>query len=318
MYPDTMRGFAPEVRGVASSNARVSIRQNNNEIYRTSVAAGPFVINDLYSLSSGGDLQVIVTEADGTEQTFTVPYSSVPILQRQGQVRYGITAGRYLSSSQYTSPAFAQGTLLRGLPHDITAYGGLQLAGKYRALAAGVGANLGRWGALSADITHADSILADGSHHVGQSVRFLYSRSLVSTGTTFQLAGYRYSTQGFHTLDETVLKGMSGWRYENGVVDAAGRRVERDWSGVYNLYNSRREQLRPRFPSRQESWGLSTLPGVIRPSGTAETQQIHFRPCSAAWRGRMPRQALPFSCLMARIPLFSPCRTAAHLRNITW
>jgi len=37
------------------------------------------------------------------------------------------------------------------------------------------------------------------------------------------LTGYRYSTKGFHTLEETALKGMNGWRYDDDTVDPDGR-----------------------------------------------------------------------------------------------
>ncbi len=262
MYPDTMRGYAPVIRGTASSNAQVSVRQSGNEIYRTFVAPGAFVIRDLYPLSSGGDLDVTVTEADGTKRTFTVPYSSLPVLQRQGHVRYGITAGRYRSSSdRYDAPSFVQGTLLRGLPHNVTAYGGTQLADRYTAVTAGAGLNMGAWGAVSADVTHAGSTLADGSRHEGQSLRFMYGRSLVSTGTTVQLAGYRYSTQGFHTLEETALKGMSGWLYDDSEVDAAGRPVKRSWTGYYNMYSNRRERVQVTLSQRLGKAGSLYLTG---------------------------------------------------------
>ncbi len=48
MYPESQRGYAPTVRGIANSNARVVIRQNGNTIYETNVATGAFEINDLY------------------------------------------------------------------------------------------------------------------------------------------------------------------------------------------------------------------------------------------------------------------------------
>lgn len=262
MYPDTMRGFAPEIKGSANSNAQVSVRQNGNVIYRTFVAPGAFVIKDLYPVSSGGDLDVTVTEADGASRTFTVPYSSLPVLQRQGHARYGLTAGRYRNTSdRYTAPAFAQGSLLWGLPHNITAYGGAQLADRYRALALGAGLNMGVWGAVSADITQADSTLTDGSRHEGQSVRFLYGRSLISTGTTFELVGYRYSTQGFHTLDETALKDMSGWMYDADEVDAAGRPVKRSWINHYNLYSNKRERIQASISQRIGDQGSLWLTG---------------------------------------------------------
>lgn len=37
MLPDSMRGYAPTIRGVAATNARVSVMQNGHEIYQTTV-----------------------------------------------------------------------------------------------------------------------------------------------------------------------------------------------------------------------------------------------------------------------------------------
>jgi outer membrane usher protein len=42
MFPDGMRSYAPEIRGVAQSNALVTVRQGNNIIYQTTVPPGPF------------------------------------------------------------------------------------------------------------------------------------------------------------------------------------------------------------------------------------------------------------------------------------
>ncbi|AHF77002.1 Fimbrial biogenesis outer membrane usher protein [Sodalis praecaptivus] len=263
MLPDTRRGFAPVIKGTAQGNAQVSIRQNGHVIYQTFVPPGAFTIDDLYPVSSGGDLVVTVTEADGGTQVFTVPYSSVPMLQREGVVKYGVTAGHYRNSSdRYTDPAFAQASVLWGLPHNLTTYGGVQLSDNYRAAALGAGINLGAWGALSADVTQANSTLADGSDHQGQSLRFLYGRSLNQLGTTFQLAGYRYSTQGFHTLDETALKGMRGWLTDGQEVDAEGRPVKRPYTDYYNLYNNKRERLQVNISQRLGSLGSLYLSGT--------------------------------------------------------
>lgn len=48
MSPESLHGYAPVVRGIARSNAQVTIRQNGYIIYQTEVAAGPFEITDLY------------------------------------------------------------------------------------------------------------------------------------------------------------------------------------------------------------------------------------------------------------------------------
>lgn len=47
MLPASRRGYAPEIRGVAQTNAKVTIRQNGKVIYETTVSPGAFVINDL-------------------------------------------------------------------------------------------------------------------------------------------------------------------------------------------------------------------------------------------------------------------------------
>lgn len=262
MYPDAVRGYAPVIRGVADSSSQVRVRQHGNVIYQTSVPAGAFVISDLNPASTGGDLEVSVIGADGRVRTFTVPYATVPLLQREGHMRYALTAGRYRnSSSQYGSPAFAQGTLLWGLPHGITAYGGGQFAQRYRAVAFGAGMNLGDFGGVSADVTRADSILADDSRHRGQSLRLTWSRVFSLTGTTMQLAGYRYSSQGFHTLDETAMKGMTGWLYDDSITDAAGHPGRRSFTDYYDLNSSRRERVQVSLSQTLGSLGAVSLTG---------------------------------------------------------
>ncbi|WP_345830765.1 fimbria/pilus outer membrane usher protein [Erwinia sp. HDF1-3R] len=243
MYPDTERGYAPVVRGTALSNARISVRQNGYVVYETNVAPGEFVIDDIDQVYSSGDLEVTVTEADGGRRIYTVPYATVPNLLREGRTKYALNAGQLQNYGEHASrPLVLHGTLMRGMPHGITLYGGLQYTRKYQAAALGAGINMQAWGAFSADVTHADSILADENRHRGQSVRFLYSRGFETTGTTFQLAGYRYSTRGFYTLEESQRSVMQGWQYEQR-RDAAGRLIPRPLTDWYDLNDNRRERM---------------------------------------------------------------------------
>ena len=238
MLPDSQKGFAPVIHGIARGTAQVSIKQNGYEIYQSTVPPGPFTINDLYAAGNGGDLQVTIKEADGSSQVFTVPYSSVPVLQREGYSRYTVTAGEYRSgSNQQEKPKFFQGTLLHGLPAGWTLYGGTQLADRYRAFNLGVGKNMGELGALSLDITQANATLPDDSEHQGQSVRFLYNKSLTDTGTNIQLVGYRYSTRGYFSFADTTYSRMSGYNVatQDGVIE-----VKPTFTDYYNLaYNKR-------------------------------------------------------------------------------
>ncbi|PIJ49862.1 fimbrial protein [Erwinia sp. OLTSP20] len=214
MYPDSQQGYAPTVRGVASGRSKVTIRQNGYVIYQDTVQAGAFEISDLNPTSASGDLDVTVESDAGDVQHYTVPYSTVPLLQREGRIKYELIAGRYRSGAQgKNAPVFLQGTLARGFSGGYTLYGGTQQANRYQSLVAGIGQNLGNWGAVSADLTSAWSRLADNSRHQGQSLRFLYNKSLNSLGTNFQLLGYRYSTRGFYTLDEVAWNAMEGYQY---------------------------------------------------------------------------------------------------------
>jgi len=94
MLPDSLKGYAPVVRGIARTNAQVVIRQNGYVIYQSYVAAGAFEITDMYSTGGAGDLNVTIKEADGSEQNYTVPFASLPVLQREGRLKYALTGGQ--------------------------------------------------------------------------------------------------------------------------------------------------------------------------------------------------------------------------------
>ena len=241
MLPDSQKGFAPVIHGIARGTAQVSIKQNGYEIYHSTVPPGPFTINDLYAAGNGGDLQVAIKEADGSVQSFTVPYSSVPVLQREGHTRYALTAGKYRSGNDLQEdPTFFQSTLMHGLPAGWTLYGGTQLADRYRAFNLGVGKNMGELGALSVDITQANATLPDDSQQQGQSVRFLYNKSLSDLGTNIQLVGYRYSTQGYYGFADTTYQRMSG---HSVVTEDGPVYVKPKFTDYYNLAYSKRGKV---------------------------------------------------------------------------
>ncbi|MDE7590857.1 fimbrial biogenesis outer membrane usher protein [Enterobacter bugandensis] len=205
MLPDSLRGYAPVVRGIARTNAQVVIRQNGYQIYQNTVAPGAFEIDDMYSTGGAGDLYVTVKEADGSEQHFIVPFASLPVLQREGRLKYSLTGGHYRSyNRQIEKTPFGQFTGAYGLPYGLTIYGGVQNANNYKSMAAGLGSNFGAFGAASVDLTQAYSELPDATKSAGQSWRARYSKNFVETGTNFAIAGYRYSTSGYYGMQEVL------------------------------------------------------------------------------------------------------------------
>jgi outer membrane usher protein len=205
MLPESLRGYSPVVRGIARTNAQVTIRQNGYVIYQSYVPAGAFVINDLYPTGGSGDLNVTITEADGSEQHLVVPFASVPVLQREGQLKYSLAGGRYRpADDRVESASFIQVTAIYGMPWGVTLYGGGQTATHYSAYALGLGKNMGPIGAFSADVTQAQATPADKQRSSGQSLRLRYGKSFADTGTNVSLASYRYFSKGFYTLQETL------------------------------------------------------------------------------------------------------------------
>ncbi|MFP1592072.1 fimbria/pilus outer membrane usher protein [Escherichia coli] len=130
MLPGSLRGYAPVVRGMAGSNARVTVRQNGNIIYETTVPAGPFSISDLYPSGYGGDLTVTVTVRRQT-RSFIVPFASVYTVGPQGFSRWQVAAGRYSYGNRTFSDTVFQGTLQYGLTNDITLNTGISTAPHY-------------------------------------------------------------------------------------------------------------------------------------------------------------------------------------------
>ncbi|MBD9064355.1 MAG: fimbrial biogenesis outer membrane usher protein, partial [Enterobacter cloacae] len=223
MLPDSLKGYAPVVRGIARTNAQVVIRQNGYQIYQSYVAPGAFEITDMYPTGGAGDLDVTIKEADGSEQHFTLPYASVPVLQREGRLKYALTGGQYRAyNSSVEKTPFGQIAAIYGLQKGITIYGGGQGASKYQSLAVGAGKNMGDFGALSVDVTQAWSTPANTAKTQGQSWRARYSKNVINTGTNFSIAGYRYSTRGYYGLQDV----LDSWGNSGALQDRRRNRLE--------------------------------------------------------------------------------------------
>lgn len=81
---------------------------------------------------------------------FIQPFSAVPVMQREGQFKYALAAGKYrAANSKDKEPEFLQGTLSYGLPWDSTIYGGTLASADYWAGALGIGKGFGEFGSLS-------------------------------------------------------------------------------------------------------------------------------------------------------------------------
>ncbi len=200
MLPPNLQGYAPEVTGVAQTNAKVSISQQGRIIYESQVAPGPFRIQELSSAVSG-QLDVRVEEQDGRVQTFQVDTASIPYLTRPGMVRYKIATGRPTDwEHRMQGDIFATGEFSWGVSNGWSLFGGLVAAKKYAAIAAGIGRDLLSLGALSFDVTESRATLPGNEEKRGASYRLSYSKRFEKIDGQVTFAGYRFSERDFMSM----------------------------------------------------------------------------------------------------------------------
>lgn len=243
MLPSSERGYAPVIRGNASTNAKVKVYQDEQLLYSTNVPPGDFVIDELYATGYAGDLRVEVEESNGQVKSFIVPYASVVQMLRPGQSRFSATAGRYRDDQTHGAPWFMQGTYRYGINNAFTTYTGANIAQDYYAATLGI-AYASVIGAIALDATYSysndipepnDYQLSAGS---GQSYRITYNKLVQSTNTNFALAAYRFSSEDYLTfnqfarLQESDPESISNFRekqrFQFNISQSLG-----DWGNVY-------------------------------------------------------------------------------------
>ncbi len=261
MLPDVLQGYAPIIRGVALSRAKLEILQNGYPIYSTYVSAGPYEIDDLSTAGGSGELEVVLTEADGQVRRFTQPYSTLGNLLREGTWRYSASLGRYNAATHLEEPLLWQGTLALGTNWGSTLYGGLMASEFYQAGNAGVARDLGSIGALSFDVTHsrAEIDTFDTASTQGMSYAVKYGKAFQSR-TNLRFAGYRYSTEGYRDFDEAVRQRSRDTGYQ-------GSRRSRLEASIYqnigqqsslNLTLSQEDYWRSDYERRQFQFNFNT------------------------------------------------------------
>ncbi|AIN20231.1 hypothetical protein CH54_1674 [Yersinia rochesterensis] len=203
MLPPNLRGYAPEITGVARTNARVIVSQQGRVLSETLVAAGPFRIQNLNSFVSG-TLDVRVEELDGQVQRFQVNTASIPYLTRPGMVRYRVAAGKPSSIGHRSEgPVFGTGEFSWGINSGWSLFGGgISGENEYQAASMGIGRDLMEFGAVSVDMTQSWATLPDKGTLSGGSYRVNYSKNFQETGSQVTFAGYRFSERNFMTMTE--------------------------------------------------------------------------------------------------------------------
>lgn len=204
MLTGSETGYAPVINGVANTNAKVTVRQNGNIIKQLTVPPGPFEITDIYPSGFGNDLDVTVTEADGKEQHFSVPFSSISQLLRKGNVRWETALGQLDQDGLYHKPNVFTASAYYGFTNQLTTYAGFQFTDdQYSEFLLGSAVNT--WlGAIAFDATQSRATLPGLSQWTGNSYRLTYSDQFAQSQTSLNIAAYRYATEHYLSLSDAV------------------------------------------------------------------------------------------------------------------
>ncbi|MBS0925999.1 fimbria/pilus outer membrane usher protein [Providencia sp. JGM181] len=219
MLPPRLQGYAPEIAGVAKTNATVMVKQDGRIIYQTEVSPGPFRIQDVNSFG-GGTLDVVIQEQDGTTSSYRVETSRLGTLTRPGQLIYQFVMGKPTKDDHDTQgPAFSMGSLSWGATNNITVYGGLQASSEYQNVAFGLGRDFAPFGVLSGNINISRAQMGrldDNETLTGNSYNLTYSKQFDEINSQITFAGYRFSERNYMSMSQFIDRRYKGDKVDSG------------------------------------------------------------------------------------------------------
>lgn len=204
MLPPSLRGYAPEIVGVAKTNAKVVISQEGRVLFQTQVASGPFRIQDV-SISVSGILDVRVEEEDGSVQQFQINTAEVPYLTRPGVFRYKLATGRPSNFDHtFNGDFFGSGEFSWGINNRLSLFGGGLVSQDYGLASLGAGLDLYQLGAVSFDVTESKAQFLNETQY-GTAYRVNYAKNFEQYDSQLTLTGYRYSNQDYMNFSQFLV-----------------------------------------------------------------------------------------------------------------
>lgn len=252
MLPPNLQGYAPEVTGIARTNAKVTISQQGRVIYETQVAPGPFRIQELSS-AVRGTLDVKVEEQDGSVRMSKIDTADIPYLTRPGMVRYKAALGKPTDwKHRLEGESFTTGEFSWGVSNGWSLFGGVMGSKQYSAISMGIGRDLLSLGAISFGITESRAILPGEDMKRGASYSLSYSKRFEKINGQVTFAGYRFSEKNFMTMNDYLERRYgdstlnSIWGRQKELYTVTLSKAMDDWNmNIYGNYSYRTYWNRP-------------------------------------------------------------------------
>lgn len=244
MLPYSQRSYAPRIEGVAYSDARIIVRQNEHIIYETTVPAGAFRIDDLTVSGYSGNLEVEIIESDGSVRRFVVPYSNAISLVRKGQMHYKFSLGRERKGTQVFDENLIQGEVKYGLFNGITLNAGTLATKNYWSGLLGFAFDT-PIGAFSTDANYSRSRFPKWDKQIGHyGVNVSYNAKLQQFGSYFSVSAYRSFSPEHYSLAQVLetnraldkqdirQKSLNLDRLQQKVVVSLSQSFGENWGGL--------------------------------------------------------------------------------------
>ena len=154
LRPDLVTQPLPTASGSAAVPSTLDVYVNNLKTYSQDIAAGPYQVTNIPTLSAGGSAQIILRDAAGHETQTNVPFYTSPNLLRRGLYDFSVETGMArlnygVDSDDYLAAPLGSASLRAGLTDWLTLEAHAE--GSSRLLNAGLGGvtGIGSWGVLS-------------------------------------------------------------------------------------------------------------------------------------------------------------------------
>ncbi len=181
----------PAFFGQTAVPSSVDVFVNSARVFEGDVSPGPFQINDLPTVTGGGQATVVVRNVLGQEMTQTFSFYASDLLLQQGLSAYDVDLGFLREaygeeSFDYGAP-LATGTYRYGVSDWLTLEAHAETAADVQLLGAGGAFTVGSFGVISGDVAASNNRLGQGE---------LYSASFESQSQPFGVFGSVSATDG--------------------------------------------------------------------------------------------------------------------------
>ncbi len=200
----------PNFSGSASLPSTVDVFINNTLRTRSSVDQGPFSLNQIPTITGGGEASIVVTDLLGRQQVVNTPFYVTPSLLKDGLSDFSYEVGSQrmnlgLESNHY-SHLVGSATHRYGINDNLTGEGHAEIIGSHKAAGGALTANMFDWGILQ-----GDAAVGGDSHHRGVLAGIGFSRQMA--GWNFGLTE-RWRSEGFAASQSLASNSVGELRNE--------------------------------------------------------------------------------------------------------